>query len=282
MALHLNQPRDVGGFGPAASGAFNTLSALLTGQDFTDLYPVTGVTARVRVGAAERWVGGEARLERHRSFDPDPAEGLRGAGTLRPVNPIDPGVWAGGSVGAGVRGVAGDGEWEGAVRLEGGQLAGEAFSTGYLSGLLEWRVDRKFEWRSATIAVESGAGLGMGELPRQALFLLGGRGTVPGHDFRAYGGDRATYAMTRVGADLSEPWVRVYGIAAAGWSGDGGASGGALAAWGAAPTPGVISSIGAGVGLFYDLVRIDAVRGLGPGGLWEFVIEARRDFWPWL
>jgi hypothetical protein len=207
---------------------------------------------------------------------------LRSTGTPRPVNPVDPGTWAGGSLGAGMRGGLGEFAWEGAARLEGARLEGEVFSTDYLRGILESRLDRQYEWRRAAVEVEGGAGFAVTDLPRQALFLLGGRGTVPGYPFRAYGGDRAAHAMARVGADLREPWVRVHGIAAAGWSRDGRASGSALAAWGAAPTPGVIPSLGAGFGLFYDLLRIDAVRGLGPGGLWEFVIEARRDFWPWL
>jgi hypothetical protein len=40
--------------------------------------------------------------------------------------------------------------------------------------------------------------------------------------------------------------------------------------------------VGAGVGLFFDIVRIDVARGLGGGGVWEVIVEANPSFWDFL
>ena len=45
---------------------------------------------------------------------------------------------------------------------------------------------------------------------------------------------------------------------------------------------GGLFSIGAGVGLLFDIIRVDVARGLGGGGVWEVIVEANPSFWDFL
>jgi hypothetical protein len=106
---------------------------------------------------------------------------------------------------------------------------------------------------------------------------------VPGFGFRRFGGDRYALARATASADLVRPWVRGRLHAASGWAGVGAAGDRALAAWAAAGTTGrPRTSVGAGVGLIFDILRVDVHRGLGPGGRWEAVVEASPSFWDFL
>jgi hypothetical protein len=40
--------------------------------------------------------------------------------------------------------------------------------------------------------------------------------------------------------------------------------------------------VGAGLGLFFDIIRVDVARGLTDGGVWELIIEANPSFWDFL
>jgi hypothetical protein len=44
----------------------------------------------------------------------------------------------------------------------------------------------------------------------------------------------------------------------------------------------VRASLGAGLGIFHDILRLDLARGLGEEGRWELILEARRSFWDFL
>ncbi|HZG41697.1 MAG TPA: hypothetical protein VEY93_01960, partial [Longimicrobium sp.] len=45
---------------------------------------------------------------------------------------------------------------------------------------------------------------------------------------------------------------------------------------------GTMTSVGAGVGILYDILRIDVARGLGRFGQWEVIVEANPQFWDFL
>ena len=130
--------------------------------------------------------------------------------------------------------------------------------------------------------VDGSAGVALGDLPRQALFLLGGRGKVPGFPFRAFGGDRFALARANASADLHPIWLRARAFTAAGWTDAGEPGAAALDRWGARPTGDPRVSVGAGVGIFYDILRFDLARGLGADGRWELIIEANPSFWDFL
>ena len=40
--------------------------------------------------------------------------------------------------------------------------------------------------------------------------------------------------------------------------------------------------VGAGVGIFYDILRVEVAHGLSTGGRWELIIEADPSFWDFL
>jgi hypothetical protein len=48
--------------------------------------------------------------------------------------------------------------------------------------------------------------------------------------------------------------------------------------WGAIATDGLRPSLGIGVGLFWDVMRIDLHRGLR-GGEWQFILSVDRSLW---
>ncbi len=142
-------------------------------------------------------------------------------------------------------------------------------------------------WRSVRIpgqwlyTLDFGAGWAAGDAPTQALFLLGGRETLPGFGFRTAGGDAFALLRARASRPLWEPWVTGHLVAAAGWVDDLGDSD-VPADWRADDDLGDLrTSVGAGVGLLWDTLRFDLSRGI-PGGDWELVFSVRPDFRSWL
>jgi hypothetical protein len=287
----LNDPRDVG-VGPVVSGAVNTLSALVAGRDYSDLFYAGGLE-----GWGERALGGwtgtlRLRAEDHRSARLESTYSL--GGTLRPVRPVDEGKMLGGSLffaRAAPSEVARG--WSASAGADGGVLRGEepdeldpTFTVTGTRTFVRPRVElgyvRRWTPARAELEASTSAGVALGELPRQALFLIGGRGTVPGFPFRAFGGDRFALARVQGSADVAGSWLRGRAFATAGWADAGGRGRFPLAAWGAVPTGDPRVSLGAGVGLFYDIVRFDVARGLGPGGRWELIFEANPSFWDFL
>ncbi len=168
------------------------------------------------------------------------------------------------------------------MTLDGGRLAGEDADRAFLRPTVDAQWLRRWSPRDALLELDGAAGMAWGDLPRQGLFLLGGRGTVPGFRFRSFGGDRFALARAVASAELAAPWLRGRLSGAAGWTGVGAAGEDALAAWPSRTTDGARASIGAGLGIFYDIVRVDVARGLGRDGRWELVVETRPTFWDFL
>ena len=279
---YYNLPRDVG-VAPAASGVVNTLSAVLAGEDYTDPYYVRGGELRLRTPLATGWTMSAAgRAEVHRSAALTSDFSLLGDG-FRRVAGIDRGTLFGASLGA-RRTIPADvaAGWGAGVTLDGGRLAGEDADRDFLRPVVDAQWLRRWSPRDALLELDGAAGMAWGDLPRQGLFLLGGRGTVPGFRFRSFGGDRFALARAVASAELAAPWLRGRLLGAAGWTDVGGAGEDALAAWPSRTTDGARASIGAGLGIFYDIVRVDVARGLGRDGRWELVVETRPTFWDFL
>ena len=51
--------------------------------------------------------------------------------------------------------------------------------------------------------------------------------------------------------------------------------------WPGEITDGLKNSVGAGLGLGWDILRLDAARGVN-GGEWEFIFSVNHGFWRWL
>lgn len=285
LGVYVNQPRDVG-VGPVISGAMNSVTALVAGYDFTDPYYATGAELRADRAVGRGWNGGlRLRAEEHRSAELETDFSLLGGGShFRPVIAVDEGEFYGAtlSLRRPVPAEVARGFSLG-VSVEAAAVAREGFY-----GHVRPRIDAGWVMRGSggsELSVQGSAGAAIGDVPRQQLYLLGGRGTVPGYDFRAYGGDRFAVAQATYAAELFRPFVRGRVFAAAGWAGQEGTldpfQGGVLRPPLDLRT-GEMYSVGAGVGLLFDILRIDVARGLGDGGRWEVIVEANPSFWDFL
>ena len=279
----LNQPRDVG-VGPVISGAMNTLSSLLAGRDYSDLYFATGGSVGVETGIGRGWRAAvTARGEDQRSASLETEASA--FGDFRPVRGIDEGVMIGGALG--VSRSAASGVARGvsiSAGVDGGRLLGEDDGEDFTFARprLDLGYVRRWSPRDARLEVELAAGAAFGELPRSALYLIGGRGTVPGYPFRAWGGDKFATLRATTSADVWSPLVRGRIFGAAGWSDVGTVGRESLLSWGADTARDPLLSVGAGVGIFYDILRVDVARGLTDRGRWELIIEANPSFWDFL
>ena len=116
--------------------------------------------------------------------------------------------------------------------------------------------------------------------PLQELYLLGGRATIPGYEYRGAVGDRYLLARGWIRHSLLEPWVSLRLTGAAGWS--------RLedrqlpTEWGSDTRPGWRSSVGVGVDLLWEVLQFDVARGLSHGGDWSFFFSVSPRLTPWL
>lgn len=269
LRLVADRLADVGPF-PGASGLVSTVGTAVDGEDWTDPYFEDGgeLLFRVPVGAATTTLGVHALRQRSAWL----AAGPLGSGSARPVRPVDPGTLTAVSLEVAspvTRALAAD--WRLSGRSEAG-LAGPG-DFGFTRLLVRLRADGQEPASAWGWSAGLSAGAGTGGLPAQRLFLLGGRATLPGHPFREWGGDRVLLLEGEVSRDVVRPWVRARLLGAAGrtWLGGPGAAG--AGRLGLDDPPGVRGSVGAGLGLFYDLLRLDLHHGIGPAGDWEFVVS---------
>jgi hypothetical protein len=287
----VNAPRDVG-VGPVVSGAMNTLSSALAGHDYSDLFYASGGTlglTRPVLGAWSATLSARVEDERSARLEADASA----AGDFRPVHGIEDGTFVGGALALAHRSPSGKAfAWNARLGVDGGRLSSRVVRAldvvdgfpnfDFVRPRLDVGLTRRWHDRDGRLDVDLSAGAAAGTVPRQALYLVGGRGTLPGYAFRAYGGDRFATLRATASADLWAPFVRGRLLGAAGWADVGDPGRDALAAWGALPMPSPKYGIGAGVGLFYDILRVDVARGLSRGGQWELIIEANPSFWDFL
>jgi len=268
----VNELTDIGPFS-AASGLVSTVGGMFRGDDWTDPYFRTGgglgvTTPLGSIALGRAAVVWESQDEASLELDP------LGSTEARAVRPVTEGTDLRLEIGAG-RGL---GTWLGSgstmsLDVELSALADFGYTRWVATLSTSPREpDATWSWEGS-----AGVGFGTGTLPEQRLLLLGGRGTVPGYEFRPFAGDAAAFANVAISRSLWHPWVRLRGLAAAGWTGLGDAGGAAAERFGATATGNVRTSLGVGVSLFYDLVRLDAARGLDDGE-WEWIVSVTPAF----
>lgn len=279
---YLNRPLDVGAFQPA-SGIANSISSLFAGDDWLDPYYASGGSAMVSRSLGGGWtVEALGRLEQHRSAELTTTYSVSGAADdWRPVREIDEGRHLSAEA-AVMRDATPTGGWWGRAALSVGHLTGTADSFSFGRAEIAGGHSRTWSSRRARIDVIGTAGLAFGTLPRQELVLIGGRGSLPGYDFRAFGGSEYAIMDLRGAADIGHPWLRGRLHGAVGWSRVGGAAERAAGLFGVEGTGGLKPAIGAGVGLFYDLLHVDVARGLGADGRTQIIVEFPAIFWDFL
>jgi hypothetical protein len=272
-----NRLADVGPF-QAASGAVSTFALALEGEDYTDPYFEDGVEFRLTAPA----LGGRATLGFFYLVQESAELVVHGTalnGNLaRSVRPIDPGTMSG--IDLGLEYSLGNelgATWQLDLDFEGAVGGWGDFGFSRLTAVLSANGDAPgsaWGWGARLAGMLSG-----GTIPAQRLTLLGGRGTVPGYGFREWGGDRAAFLEADVSRTVLFPWVRLRAFGAAGWSDLTSVGRAAAATLGVAETGGIRPSLGAGLGIFYDIVRFDVARGLD-GGDWEVMLSVKRSLWP--
>jgi hypothetical protein len=281
----LRETRDVG-LAPAVPPAINTLAGLFLADDWTDPYYATGARLTIRHALVPRVHGSFAvGLERHRSAGLTQRDApLGGSSRFRPVRPIEDGAVA--SIAVAVERTAADlrlSAWSGSLSVEAGVHDGGS----YVRPVLETAVRRATSDHARTLELRGSAGWVSAAAPLQRLFALGGHGTLPGYDYRAFAGSRYGLLQAEGTWAVLAPWLTFRGVAAAGAvagsvpgsrpQADPVPEPSAGAVWATRPTGRVRASTGAGVSLLWDLLRIDAVRGLD-GGRWRLHVSFHRDF----
>lgn len=263
---YLARHTDVGPF-TAAAGIVSTFGAAFWGDDYVDPYFRNGVSlsASTPVGS---WTGTVTAVwEDQRSATL--VAGTVGSAVPRPVRPITDGTDPHFDVeltrhfGSALAAV-----WSVAFRT---QLASGG-DFGYTRWLASFEAtppdpDAVWQWEAA-----GALALATGTLPEQRLVLLGGRTTVPGYGFRPWGGDQAWYGLAAVSRDVIAPWLRVRFLGAVGWSQVTAVSRTAAENFGVTSSAGVRPALGAGIGVLWDMVRVDFARGLDDGQ-WECLVS---------
>ena len=266
------------GLAPGIDPLLSSLSAAFRGEDYRDPYRVTDAEARIvhtRPGGGT--TSASLAFERHRSatlgvtaspFDADRQ--------FRGVRQIADGHFVRASLGARL----GFG-WPG-----GGRGRGEArtlLRTGDTGSGLALETSAEGRWGPASGTHEvklllTGWGWWGDALP-QGHRLAGGRGTLPGYSYRSFGGERLAVASLVASSDAVGPFLRVRGGLHSGWA-DGGR--GAIATeWESRGTEGIALSASLGVGLLWDLIRVDVARGTASarGGEWQLLLSLDPRWW---
>jgi hypothetical protein len=269
----LHQPRDLGPI-QGASGLINSLSSLIFAEDYQDLFFSSGAEA------FHTWQEDEGRSweirgrwEEHRSArDEVSSDPL--APRFRPVLEVDEGNWL--SLEAGMATPTPFRDLTFKARGVLGNFEGEAF--GELSGELAFHRKRLSEGLDLEGTLKGG--ILPGDPPKQALFLLGGRETVPGYPFRSRVGDQYWILKALASKDLLAPWLRMRAFGSAGGTHYGGPS--LPDPWLQDTSDSFLLSAGLGLGLGWDILHLDLARGLREGGEWEFIFSVNHSFWDWL
>jgi hypothetical protein len=260
---------DVGGH-PGATTLENTITALSGKKDYTDPYFRRGATLSLR----GRDAGAPAlRLtwEEHHGAQDVVSDDLADT-EFRPVRSIEEGVL--GAVGLRIPiGLAA--ELDASIDGQVGRFEERTFGSATAEAL--WLSHRPGQPWQAEISLAGGAVTD--RAPPQALHLLGGRWTLPGHDYRAYVGNR--YWLVR--GELTVPVVPPYvGVRALGGVGATYLDDRVLPAdWIGSDSNGARASVGAGLSFGFDTFRVDVARGLRGGG-WEALFSVAREFRSWL
>jgi hypothetical protein len=247
-----NALRDIG---PVSGmpGVLNTVAGRLLREDYLDPYYADAFGLRV-----EQRLGKQMQLAlRAGMAEHSSAELTQDANDFRPVLAIDEGrayelsagVQRSLSESAGFR-------WAGGLFLDVVRFEQDWFTRPRLE--LRTQFDTQNKATSFTTVLRASAPAS-GALPRQYQALLGGRETVPGYEYRAFGGDAFLLLNAEASRSIWEPWVRLRVFGAFGATDVVGGSQYPLLR---PVTDGVFGG-GAGASLFWDVLRFDIAYGDG-------------------
>jgi hypothetical protein len=286
LTLGLDGRREIHDIGdqPVISRAVNSISAQEGGADFGDYVLLDRAAFRLTRG----WPAGRLSL----SVGVEHAQSIAVAtaparGTFRPNPPLGDTVYQTATL---------SGQWHGggvtspaAWSLDAGVVGGRApdLVAGGDGTFLRASVSASIRVPagSSLLTLSGAGGRATGQVPRYRAFVLGGRGTLPGEPFRAYGG--RSMALARIDWGWPVPFPALP-LGPLGSTGDDAVIGPFVAAgWADEPvagTPwiesgGVRPVAGVSLELFHRLLRTELGVGLRDGGV-GFSVDVLRDLWP--
>jgi hypothetical protein len=258
------------------------VSSLFLGRDYTDPYFATGARLHMTRSVSPNWdIGielvGEQHRDAYRTQETTPFDDGR---TFRAVRGIDEGDVS--MAIFGLRRPMPDpraDDWGAGLDIEVGAFAGSY----YLRPVMHASLLRGNADHSRDVIISGSAGIVTGDAPSQRIFLLGGAGTLPGYPFRSFGGHRYALVDAQLSQTVIAPWIRVRAVGALGIAGASpdfdpvtDPATRAWQTWDIEDSDGLRASLGGGVSLFWDVLRIDAVRGIN-GGDWRAVFTFHPD-----
>jgi hypothetical protein len=267
--LYWDAMGDVGGH-PGATMLENTLTSASASEDFLDPYFRRGAT--VTFGGRPRGRPSlSLTVERQASGNDVVSDGPDSG--FRPVRTIDEGTWLSLSGRARLPTPAALRTW---LTLTGGTVANREFASLALES--SWAVGSpEADWSGE---LSAWAGITNPGAPAQALFLLGGRHTLPGHDYRSFTGNAYGLVRAEVTVPVFAPWVGVRAFTA--WGGTHLAGSATPPAdWIARDSEGIRGSVGVGLSVGWDVMRLDVGHGVRGGG-WEAVFSVAPRFRSWM
>lgn len=269
LDLYWDELGDIGGY-PGAEKVLNTISALSGNEDFIDPFFRRGATLTLfgdRPTAASIAFAWEEHRSANNVVDDDPTDDR-----FRPVLSVDEG-----SLGAIRIQVPTLIPWGGRAQFLGelGRLENRTYTS--IAGEARWEIgglNRPWHARA-----DLAGGFITHQAPVQSLYLLGGRNTLPGHGYRAFAGHR--YWMLRIEGTqaILSPHLGVRFIGALGSTFLNSRQ--LPSDWIVRDSRGVRASVGLGLSLGWDALRLDVAHGIRGGG-WEAVISVDEQFREWL
>jgi hypothetical protein len=262
---------------PVIAPLMNSLSAQETGKDYGDyvLLHVVDLGTLHRLGG-RTWMRAAVALEESHSVSTraSPANGSFranppfGAGTYRVVR-LD--------LERASSGIATQRDLQGRLSLEAGEGATE-----YLRAASEWRFRQRLG--GSELASRIYVGAGTGGLPAYRSFVLGGRGTLVGEPFRAYGGREMMLAHLEWRLDVPVPSVPLGSFASTGRSLtvapflSAGYAARAIPQLPWTRTSGIRPVAGLAIEWLMRLIRLEVGVGLRDGHL-GVTVDIHRDWW---
>jgi hypothetical protein len=270
-----NQIRDLG-LRPGSDPLLASLGALLRAEDYRDPFRSSFVRTGLEWTRSDDWrIGVGLGLRRDRSLGlAESSSPLFDDREFRPVRPVATDEFVTGELTAS-REVPLPAGGHGRVRsrLE-ALLGGSAASGMAVDAALDGRWGSPMGNREleGLVHLRSWAG---DPLP-QGHRLLGGRGTVPGYAYRSWAGRHLAMASLEAATDLRGPLIRLRAGLHAGWAGRGDPE--VLESWDAPGSGGVRPAVTLGLGLGWDVLRIQGARGLR-NGEWQLLLSVDPRWW---
>ena len=269
-ALHAywDAPGDIGGHA-GATRLENTISSVSGSKDYLDPFFRRGATVTFATEPASaltlalRW---EEQLSARDVVSDGPAS------DFRPVRSVHEGAVGALELSAHVRLPA---QVSSTLNAAVGRLGERNFVSATLNS--EWGFTHPDGvWSSRVTAA---AGFTNAGAPAQNFFLLGGRYTLLGHDYRSFVGNAYWLVGAEATVPVLPPYLGLRAFAAGGASYLGDAT--LPADWSATDSEGVRATVGLGLSIGWDTVRIDVGRALGDGG-WEALFSVAPQFRSWM